>query len=391
MGPVSSSLSDPLTERRAVPDRCPGALQLHQAADGPLARVRVPGGRLTRAQWTALTALAADHGDGHLELTSRANLQVRGVRDEVALADGLAAAGLLPSATHERVRNIVASPLTGLDSFADLRGVIADLDRELIADPMLAQLPGRFLFALDGGRGDVAALDADVTIVAAGDVARVLLGGADHGLAVPLAGAVRVALIAARAFLALRILLGDPAWRIAELRSPEALVRAVRAAAADDLVPVPAPIEPVPTGLIGPIGDDAVGVLVPLGRLTPAQLAAIDADEIVVTPWRGIVLVGPADRTHGALSAAGLETDPATPWAGVTTCAGRPGCAKALADVRADAMTRTARRRRSGGPALPVHWAGCERGCGSPAGRHVRVLATASGTYEVERVDGRTV
>jgi precorrin-3B synthase len=65
-----------------------------------------------------------------------------------------------------------------------------------------------------------------------------------------------------------------------------------------------------------------------------------------------------------------------SPWSGVTTCAGRPGCGKALADVRRDAEAVVRGGAGSAGGLLPVHWVGCARGCGSPAGAHVRVEAT---------------
>ncbi|MCW2703912.1 MAG: precorrin-3B synthase, partial [Blastococcus sp.] len=96
-------------------DACPGALRTHAAADGALARVRVPGGTLSSAQVRVLAAAARDLGDGALELTSRGNLQLRGLPpgSEAELGDRLAAAGLLPSATHERVRNVLASTLSG--------------------------------------------------------------------------------------------------------------------------------------------------------------------------------------------------------------------------------------------------------------------------------------
>ncbi len=63
-----------------------------------------------------LAAAARDLGDGALELTSRGNLQLRGLAPGAAreLGDRLAAAGLLPSETHERVRNLLARSLTCL-------------------------------------------------------------------------------------------------------------------------------------------------------------------------------------------------------------------------------------------------------------------------------------
>ncbi|PIJ35578.1 precorrin-3B synthase, partial [Mycobacterium heckeshornense] len=94
-------------------DRCPGALEVHQAADGALARVRLPGGMITAAQLAVLASVSSRHGSGVLELTARGNVQIRGITDTKALAGALAGADLLPSTTHERVRNIVASPLSG--------------------------------------------------------------------------------------------------------------------------------------------------------------------------------------------------------------------------------------------------------------------------------------
>src|SRR5690349_17153840 len=105
----------PPAGRRAGPDACPGALRLHAAADGPLARVRVPGGLLGPAQLAEVHAIAQAHGDGYVELTSRGNLQLRALTkvDPAELAGRLRAVGLLPSDTHETVRNILASPLSG--------------------------------------------------------------------------------------------------------------------------------------------------------------------------------------------------------------------------------------------------------------------------------------
>ena len=60
------------------------------------------------------------------------DLSLMRLRVFAAVAD----TGLLPSPTHERVRNIVASPLSGrVGGLADVRGWVEALDRALQADP----------------------------------------------------------------------------------------------------------------------------------------------------------------------------------------------------------------------------------------------------------------
>jgi len=66
----------------------------------------------------------------------------------------------------------------------------------------------------------------------------------------------------------------------------------------------------------------------------------------------------------------------------LSACAGRPGCAKALADVRADALAALGQL-----PAGRVHVSGCARRCGAPRGPHVDAVALAGGGY---LVDGTT-
>ena len=137
---------------RGRDDACPGAVRLHEAADGFLARVRVPGGWLSLAQAQALGEAAARLGDGGLELTSRGNVQLRGLGPDAGadLAGVLQAAGLLPSLDHDRARNVVASPLSGLDGRGrlDLSPWIAALDEILCANSTFTNLSGRFLIGL---------------------------------------------------------------------------------------------------------------------------------------------------------------------------------------------------------------------------------------------------
>ena len=368
-------------------DACPGALQTHAAADGALARIRVPGGALTAEQLLALSAAARSLGDGALELTSRGNVQLRGVRAgaEGELGDRLADAGLLPSATHETARNVLASVLSGrAGGVLDVRPWVWAFDSGMCADPALAALPGRFLAAFDDGRGDVAGLGADVGLLAldAGTVA-LLLGGTDSWLRCRPAEAVGLVLAATRWFLDERAAQGGTAWRVAELPDGPARIAAALGGHRTEPLPVPSPPLTGPAGAVRQDdGRSALVAVVPLGRLTASQaelLADSAVGDLQLTPWRSVVVPDlPDPGVAVALSAAGLVLDAGSPWLRVTACAGRPGCATSLADVRGD----VARAVMSG--ALPAdgarqHWVGCERRCGRPAGDVVDVVATAAG------------
>ncbi|SDY85068.1 precorrin-3B synthase [Amycolatopsis xylanica] len=341
------------TPARARADVCPGVFAPHDAADGALARVRLPGGVVTSDQLHVLAECADAFADGELHLTSRGNLQLRGLdRSDTRLAQRLAEAGLLPSPSHERVRNILASPRGEA-----ARALAADLDVALCARPELAALPGRFLFAFDDGRGDVAGEGADVCW----RDGAILLAGTDTGKRVPADRAVEALLQVASMFLKVR----EGEWRISEL--PDASVLA-DALPGPTVTPVDLPVHAgIPIGLL----DDGAAVAPEFGVLTSARLRLFAelAPFAVVTPWRSVFLPGVRD----AEALRGMLTE-----RGVTACIGSPGCAKSRADVRADA------RRVSG---VRAHFAGCERRCGKPAAGHIDVLAEEDGY----RVDGTWV
>ncbi len=336
-----------------VPDRCPGALTLHEAADGLLARVRLPGGRVRGEVLAALTRL------GEVELTSRANLQLRRVTPDVA--EAVAELGLLPSATHERVRNILASPWSRA-----VDPVVVALDRALCARTPLSALSGRFLFAVDDGSGDVAAQRPDAVAVAGP-------GGWWVGPAGVVVGSDQVVdelLAVAEGLLAT----GDGAWRVTDLPDGGAgLASTLRRGR---------PRVALPSGA----GSPEVGTEwdVPAARLSTAAADALVGREVRVTVRRSIIVLGAVVR-GGAVEVPGLVPAPSR-WSRVSACTGRPGCAKALADVRGDAAVAVALGRTTpdGDPGGPVHWSGCERRCGKPVGAFTDVLATGDG-YRVTR------
>lgn len=262
-----------MTAQRTRADRCPGALRPWPADDGLLVRLRLVGGRVTRTELSELVAVAEEYGDGRVHLTGRANLQLRGLPAADRDADGdaggalapevlaaLEATGLLPSLTHELVRNIMVSPRsTGLQPVAE------ELDRLLCADERLAELPGRFLFVLDLPERacdlGLAALDATTAQLRVGD---------GWGPVVDVAAAPAAMVALAHDFLDRR----TTEWHVSELPDP--------------LVPdrgpdprVPPPVPPLA------FGDRHVPAPDGVDRDLLARLAG---DDLVVTPWRGVLV-----------------------------------------------------------------------------------------------------
>lgn len=356
-------------------DACPGALQVHSAADGALARVRLPGGMISPHQLEALAHAANDWGSPAMELTSRGNIQIRAVTDTAEIADVVAGVGLLPSETHERVRNIVASPLSGRSGgAADIRAMVTELDDAIQAESELAGLPGRFLFGIDDGRADISGLGADVGVHVAGESTALLLAGRDTGVRLATSDTVPALVKIAVRFAASR----GKAWRIAELEDPRHLLEGFEPTAQAGATWPPVTVPPV-----GWIPQDdgrvALGAAVPLGVLqarVAEYLAAVNAP-MVITPWRSVLVVdleeGVADAALRVLAPMGLVFDEHSPWLSVSACTGSPGCEHSAADVRADAAAAV--EEPAGGHR---HFVGCERACGSPPTGDV-LVATGDG------------
>lgn len=415
----------PLGAPRTQADRCPTAIALHPAADGLIARVRLPGGRLTPAQaqvvvpWVEAAEAQIGGGEGAIEITGRSNLQVRGLRAEQAgpLAAALFGAGLLPSEPHDQARTIVASPLAGrLPGAASVDALVREIDAALCADPELTALSGRFLIAVDDGTGMAPVAGADVALVrtqagpslaaAIDETALLVIAGQVAG-AVPLTTAAATVIAAARAFVRAA---GSAAWRVRELADggagiAAALVEAGAVVAGDQKLTArtgagavggrstvgrganPTPLPPLGTGRQSD-GRSYVRALAPLGRLTAAQLATAAeiaegaGTELRLATDRTLTLPDLApkfvDSAVADLAAAGFVLTSEHPAVGLTACAGL-GCDRTHGDVRDAARVRLATRRPG---AAREHLVGCERRCGAPAAGTPHALTLVLGEHE---------
>ena len=272
-------------------DRCPGALRPWPADDGLLARLRLIGGRVSSAALRSLLDVAEAYGDGRIHLTSRSNLQLRALPSAagalpIEVVAAIEATGLLPSRAHDLVRNVMVSPQTGLaGGRADLRRVAGALDAALLAQPRLATLPGRFLFVLDDGRGDLLDRSCDLGLVAVDGGTTQLRVGDGFGPTVRLGAAADELARLALLFLDSRGTGPTAPWHVRELAEPLAAV-------SDPDPRLPQSSSPLPYGVV----PGGIHVEIPDGLLDRALVDALTtAPSLIVTPWRG-VLVPQEDR-----------------------------------------------------------------------------------------------
>jgi precorrin-3B synthase len=378
MGSVCCGAMPIAPVRASSDDRCPGALRLHAADDGYVARIRVPGGRLTAVQLASLCGLADALGDGAIHLTSRANLQVRGLSagSGSAVATALQDAGLLPSLAHDRVRNVVASPFGG----AAVEAALAAFDRALVADDRLVALSGRFLFGIDDGTGDIVSLRPDLTAVPHRDGWQLLVDGRPSDLVGP---ASHVLIDGAHRFLDVREAHAPTAWRVSDLGKYVGALSTSDGSAENRVSTSDGSAKH---------GEQFLEAWVPLGvASTDAWRAVAElADRLRITPWRSVVLVDPDDHDQAriTLQHSGFLLSAAEPLARTTACIGRPGCASALTDVRRDALQLAG--QLAGQHAGRLHVSGCERRCGHPRGVRAEATAQPGGGYLIELIEELT-
>jgi precorrin-3B synthase len=379
---------------------CPGALRPMQSGDGLLLRAKTTHPRLTAQRAREIASIARDCGNSLVDLSQRAQLQLRGVT-EATLAEAqrrLAALGLLADdAATESVLNFLVSPFADAQASA----LVASLARALVEDAPLRALPGKFGFLVDdGGALGLSASTMDIRLEANGENVAVIADGARaHAFLAKAERASDVALALARAFLVLR------KGREIELRRMRNVVAAFGLSAlaeAAALTPTPytslcraasaAEIFGARLSRDGGEGEERAfaGIGAPSGRLHADDLHALAAlaevhgfNELRLTPWRALLLpcadLDAAQKIVADAAGRGLVIAADDPRLSVIACPGAPECPQAHAPTRdlAEILAPLAERLASEGARL--HISGCAKGCASPAAAKVALVATPRG------------
>jgi precorrin-3B synthase len=383
---------------------CPGALRPMQTGDGLVVRIRPPLGRLTPTQANAIAQAADTHGNGIIDFSARANLQLRGVTEasHPRLIDDLRAQDLIdPDIETESLRNLIVTPFRtstpppspphagegsrpaqqvratpapstslpppwGRDWEGGQPAKSAD-DTDILAATLTAalirmpKLPGKFGFALDTGpRPVLTHASADIRLERSAD-GHLILRPDGHPLGQPVTDLAAQAIAMAN-------------WFVTTGGVTNGRGRMATLVARGHIPPgcTLAPADPLRTPTPG-LHPEGTLVALAFGQMraeTLHQLAAL-GHEIRPTPWRMLFLVGATTVPK----IPGLITDPTDPILRITACTGAPSCPQGLGDTRH--LARQLAPHLAPGHAL--HISGCAKGCAHPAPTEMTLTATAHG------------
>ncbi|MCJ2133959.1 precorrin-3B synthase [Methylobacterium sp. J-026] len=390
--------------RRALPEAaarrgwCPSLARPMPTGDGLLARVHPPLGVLTLAQASAVAQGARLFGNGHLDLTARANIQIRGVTEATgaALSDRLAATGLGDVRTDGGPQRLtLTSPLAGHDPDAWIDGPAVARAIEA-AGRAIPGLPAKTLVAIADHPG-VAMPEADCCLTARGLGAIAItlsagVGQRDLGLCTEGEAPGRVGAL-------LSAFVRTGRRRMRDLTEDEltAVVEAMPASGAagidisvrqggDGVSSTPAPFAPA-AGLHARPDLQILAIEAPFGRCTADALDRVVAaaetlgvDTIRLSPTRGMVLLAapgaPAAAVLADLAAAFVvATD--DPRRHVDACTGAPGCASGSTPTLADAARVAELFRPLAARGHVAHVSGCAKGCARPGSADLTLIARA--------------
>lgn len=391
-----------------------GLFHVAPAQESFMLRLRVPGGVLSAHQLRGLAQLTEAYGSGRVDLTTRSNLQIRQFqpRDIVSVLNRIQALGLTSRGSGaDNIRNITASPITGLDSkeLIDVASLVEAMQAYISNTREMYDLPRKFNIAFDSGGAITALADTnDIGFIAvrvaeghsipAGIYFRVLLCGitghrqfaSDCGLLLRPEETVAVAAAMVRVFVRngdrtdrkkarLKYLIDG--WGIDRfLEETEKML-------AFPLIRVPlSECEPRQTvdrsahlGVHAQVqpGLHYIGVVVPVGHLPAAQMRALaeiaerfGSGELRLTVWQNLIVPNVAieqlDAAKQAILDAGLDYRTGTVLSGTVACTGNQGCKFAASDTKTHAVA-LARHLDERFPVLdqPVnlHVTGCNHSC----------------------------
>jgi ferredoxin-nitrite reductase len=374
---------------------CPSLFSPNVARDGNLVRIRIPGGLLSWQQCHVLAEVSDRLGSSTIDVTNRANIQIRGLRSSVPpeILQQLQDAGLAAKNLElDRFRNIMASPTAGIDleQAIDSRPLVRELDKYLATNLNLTQLSPKFSIGIDGGeKVSIQEQPNDVFLKAVrkeGDrkdiYFHLYLVGIDARVACLVEDCTAVVGAIARVYLDLVDANASRKPRLKQVLQEIGLDNYLDRINAYFPNLSASKYNKTPATTCDRFGIHAqrqphlsyIGIALPLGRITTNQLRQIsDITQIYgsaslrLTPWRSVLLPDIQDTSsvQKHLENLGLSTAVNNIWEGLIACSGTRGCAAAITDTQGDALAlaRYIQNRLHLDRAMTIHLTGCPKSC----------------------------
>lgn len=363
--------------RPAAKGWCPGAHRAMVAGDGLLVRVRPPLARVTLEQALGLCELAQTLGSGMIELTRRANLQLRGIRpaNHDAVLKALCQLGLVDQdPVREAWPAVLVAP--GWQQGDDTHRIASTLVSRLGELPCL---PSKFGFAVDVGAAPVlTAASADVRIERSRTGGLIVRAdGAPAGHLVSPGDDVAVdALLAMAAWFAATAASVEPPSK--RMRLHQQVCSLPRADGALEAAAAPAALPEPGMSLLGPVYGVA------FGQVEASALSQLLRDSGAVamrlTPQRGLILEGGQWRESAAFLTSATDF-----LLRVDACPGAPSCASATVQTRTVARAVALQLNAAGCSApFSLHVSGCAKGCARVAAADL-TLVGRNGAFDLVR------
>ena len=411
------------------------------AQESLMLRCRIAGGSLSSHQFRGLAEIAADWGPGRVDLTTRANTQVREIMPKncpdvlMKLTDlGLTSQG----AGADNIRNITATPTTGFDpdELIDVMPYARAMHHYILKNRDLYGLPRKFNISYDsGGRVSVCADTNDIAFyavkvganehgVAPGVYFRMQLCGitghkqfaTDCGILLTPEETVPVAAALIRVFIEngdrtnrkkarLKYLVDD--WGILKTleETRKKLAMPLR------YFPLDACEPSLPKSKHGHLGihsqtdgKNYLGVLVPVGTMSCGQVRDIcdiadryGRGEIRLTVWQNLIIPGipddQIDAAAAAVIAAGFDYRPSAITGGIIACTGSRGCKYAAADTKGNAVALGdyLQSRIELDAPVNIHFTGCPHSCAQHYIGDIGMMGVRVKTPSGESVDGYNI
>ena len=416
---------------------CPGLFYNTPAQDGLLYRLRIPGGIINYQQFQAIADIADHDGSGYIDITNRANLQIREIKQNinVEVLQKLQALGLASTnANVDHIRNIMTSPTAGIDTqeLIDTRPLVKAWEEYIITHSQLSELSAKFSVCFDGG-GKISVSDRLNDIILAAELVnskvylRLYLGygekgepAKDTGMLLKPGEAIPVLAALAETYRKHIDTKNRRKPRLREIINNITIEKYLHQVQQNHIFDITknspslcasatavthggnpqdraaSPLRDITHIGIHPQSQSGlyyIGIVLPLGRLETWQIRGLaniaqryGDNDIRLTPWQNLLLTdipqNEISEVEKEITNLGLNFSATDIKSFLVACAGKRGCAAAATETKDDALNLAKYLENSMILDSPVniHFTGCSKSCAQHTEADITLLGVTTET-----------